>query len=205
MLGSAAPVVVESGSRLCTARLVLRPLRASDQRSWIQLVRKSRDDLDAFAPLHEPGESDEALFARQMSLTTEGEHTGVSWRRVAVLDDGSLIGCFNINSVRRGLAMEGDVNWWLGTPYQRKGLATEALGALIDYAFMTLPTGLGLDRLWASIQPGNERSKRLADRVGFCPASDGTDRLRLSGGHWTAHDLYAVDAPREPLTVLPQV
>jgi RimJ/RimL family protein N-acetyltransferase len=117
LLGSASPVKVESGSRLCTTRLVLRPLRASDQQAWVHLVRDSRADLDAFAPLHEPGQSDEALFERQVLLTTEGERTGASWRRVAVLNDGSLIGCFNINSIRRGLAMEGDVNWWLGTAY----------------------------------------------------------------------------------------
>jgi RimJ/RimL family protein N-acetyltransferase len=67
---------------------------------------------------------------------------------------------------------------------------------------MPLPIGLGLDRLWASIQPDNQRSKKLANRVGFGPASDGTDRLRLSGGRWSAHDLYAVDAPRETQTIV---
>lgn len=191
----AAPIEVESGSLLRTSRLVLRPLRSSDREAWCSLVQTSREDLDAFAPLHQPDETDDALFDRQLELTQLGERSGTAWRRLAVLNNGALIGAFNINSIRRGFENDGDVNWWLGTPYQHQGFATEALGAMIDYAFMDMPAGLGLHRLWASIQPGNDRSTRLASRVGFEPADDGTDRMRLAGGQWSAHDLFAINAP----------
>lgn len=193
--GRFGPVEVESGSLLRTERLVLRPLRASDREAWIELVSSSRLDLDAFAPLHEPGESDDQAFERQLDLTTQGEASGTAWRRVAMLNDATLVGGFNINSIRRGLQNDGDVNWWLGLRHQRQGLATEALGALVDFAFLDMPAGLGLHRLWASIEPGNDRSTRLASRIGYIPADDGSDRMRLAGGKWSAHELYAIDAP----------
>ncbi len=187
------PIRIESVSVLRTARLVLRPLREADRSTWIELVRSSREDLDQFAPLHEPGESDEALFDRQLKLTNEGEAHGRSWRRVIMLEDGRIAGAVNINAITRGLASEGDMNWWLGTAFQGDGLATEAVGSAVDYAFLGMPAGLGLHKLTASIKPGHSKSERLASRVGFEQSRSGAvDQMRCAGGQWSSHDLYRI-------------
>jgi len=186
------PIEIESGSVLRTSRLVLRPLRASDREQWIALVQSSREDLDRYAPLHAPGESDLELFERQLALTEQGESTGMHWRRVAVLDSGALIGGFNVNSIERGLESSGDINWWVGIEHQGRGLATEAVGAAVDYAFLDMPAGLGLHRLTASIKPGHDRSARLAGRVGFDPINARGDTMRCAGGEWASHDLYSI-------------
>lgn len=186
------PIKIESQSVLQTSRLVLRPLRASDHDAWVELVRSSRSNLDAFAPLHEPGESDSALFERQLALTQAGEASGKAWRRIAVLADGRILGGFNINSIRRGLYSDGDVNWWLGEVHQGCGFASEAVGALVDYAFLDMPWGIGLHRLNASIKPGHERSIRLARRIGFELSGERLDRMRCAGGQWATHDQYKI-------------
>ncbi len=188
----AAPIQVESQSALKTSRLVLRPLRAGDRKAWVDLVRTSRAGLDEFAPLHEPGESDSALFERQLALTQAGDATGKAWRRIAVLDDGRILGGFNVNSIRRGLHSDGDVNWWLGAAHQGCGFASEAVGALVEYALMDMPLGLGLHRLNASIKPGHERSIRLACRLGFALSGERLDRMRCAGGKWSTHDQYKI-------------
>ncbi len=187
------PVDVFSPSLIRTPRLVLRPLRTTDRAGFIRLVRDSSRHLAPFNPLREPGESDDGLFERQLALTERGDRTGRAWRRMVVLEDGRLAGACNLIEVRRGISFDGDANWWLGREFVRQGYMTEALGAMIDFAFLDLPRGLGLTRIYAMIQPSNSRSRRLADRIGF--AMDGQRHSLHAGGRWDRHEEYSIHAP----------
>ena len=60
------PVVVRAGIR--TRRLVLRPLETKDREAYLSAARESRESLDAFMPLHRPGEADEDMFQRQLEI-----------------------------------------------------------------------------------------------------------------------------------------
>lgn len=188
------PVVVESRSLLRTARLVLRPLRESDRDEYLRVIRVSREHLDRFSPLHRPGESDDDLFLRQLELTETGDRNGTGWRRVGLLDDGRIAGAFNLNAIRRGLCLEADANWWIAADCVRRGLGCEGVRAMLDYAFMDLPRGLGLHRVFAGIQPENEASLRMAARLGFVRVEGGVSSYLHAGGRWERHDVYVADA-----------
>jgi RimJ/RimL family protein N-acetyltransferase len=56
-----------------------------------------------------------------------------------------------------------EVGYALGRPYWGSGYITEALQALLDYAFQTLD----LNRLEADIDPRNLASARTLERLGF--------------------------------------
>ncbi len=172
-------------------RLLLRPLLASDRAEFLRVIRASREHLSRFSPLHMPGETDDDLFDRQLALTTEGEETGRACRRIALEHSGSIVGAFNLNAVRRGLACEGDANWWLAAGAGGKGYATEGLGALLAHAFADLPVGLGLHRVLAGIQTDNAASLRLAERLGFAKVGPGSTYLH-AGGKWDLHEMYAI-------------
>ncbi|MBK7406291.1 MAG: GNAT family N-acetyltransferase [Phycisphaerales bacterium] len=183
------PLEVLPPGSLRTARLHLRPLCAGDRGAFVRAIRENRDHLDRFSALHMPGENDDELFDRQLGLTVEGDLTGRAWRRMLVTEEGVLLGACNLNAIRRGLAFEGDVNWWLVAEAQGRGFATEALRALLTHAFGDLPEGLGLHRVLAGIQAENEASRRLATRVGFRPA--GPERTFLhAGGKWDLHEMW---------------
>ena len=62
-------VSVDSPWVLRTSRLRLRPLAAADREPFIEMLRESRASLASYVPLHEPGESDDHLFDRQLALT----------------------------------------------------------------------------------------------------------------------------------------
>lgn len=186
------PVEVAPPGSLRTERLVLRPLAEADREEFCRVVRESREHLARFSGLHMPGESDGDLFARQLSLTGEGDASQRACRRVAVTPEGRIVGAFNLNAIRRGLAWEADTNWWLAPSAVGCGLATEALSGLLGHAFGDLPEGLGLHRVLAGIQGENTGSLRLAERLGFRRCGDERSYLH-AGGKWDLHEMWEVN------------
>jgi [ribosomal protein S5]-alanine N-acetyltransferase len=64
-----------------------------------------------------------------------------------------------------------EVGWLLGREHWGKGYATEAAARALGYAW----SELGADRVISLIAPGNERSARVAERLGGRPG--GTARI----------------------------
>lgn len=176
---------------LKTRRLVIRPLLADDRGAFLEAVRASRVELDRAHPLHEPGESDDELFDRQLALARAGDRTGKAWRRVGVRSDGVIVGAFNVNAIARGLAFEGEAAWWVRSDLGGRGLATEGVEAMAAFALADLPEGLGLYSLHAMIDPGNLASLRIADRLGFSPRPGVTAKVRVAG-EWRTHEVFEV-------------
>lgn len=107
------------------------------------------------------------------------------------LRDGTVIGAC-------GLMFHYDdtpeIGYWLGVPYWNKGYATEALHALIDYAF----TDLTHDAVQAGARVTNPVSRRVLEKCGFqwtgvglyrinsIKSSAPIDRFRLERRIWSA-------------------
>ena len=143
-----------------TERLLLRPLKAAD--------------LGEFAGLHE--DPDVARFIRRLDRS-EAEKRLLAlareWRErghgmFAVLDraDGRFIG-------RAGLHYwpqfdETEVGWVLRRDAWGRGYATEAARACVDWGFASL----SVSYLTAMIHRDNERSIRVACRLGLSPLRD---------------------------------
>ena len=87
-----------------------------------------------------------------------------------------------------------ELGYWLGVPYWGKGYATEALHAVIDYAF----TDLAHEALQAGARVTNPASRRVLEKCGFqwtgvglyriraIKSSAPIDRFRLERGIWSA-------------------
>lgn len=59
-----------------------------------------------------------------------------------------------------------EVGWRLHPEYWGRGIASEGAQAAVAFAWEEL----GLDRLVSVVQPGNARSRRVAERLGMRPA-----------------------------------
>jgi RimJ/RimL family protein N-acetyltransferase len=87
-----------------------------------------------------------------------------------------------------------EIGYWLGAPFWNRGFATEAVRALIDFAF----TELEHDSLSAGARVTNPASRRILEKCGFqwtgvglvriraLNSSAPIDRFRLDRGLWTS-------------------
>ena len=98
------------------------------------------------------------------------EHRGQAWlagtqlpAAIAVEAEGGwrLVG--SINLLIDGPARSGEVGYWLDAAFERRGLVTRAVTAVLDQAFGPL----GLHRVELRTVPDNERSRSVAQRLGF--------------------------------------
>ncbi len=171
------------------ARLTLRMWQERDREAFLALVGRSRAHLDRWAPMHNPGETDEQLFDRQLRLAMEGDATGSAARRLTVLDNGSIVGGFNLNQICRGLTFEADANWWVDAAHCRRGFGSQGVNLMLGYGLGDLPEGLGLHRITCGIVAGNTPSERIAVSQGFVKQVGVTSHLQV-GGRWIRHDVY---------------
>jgi ribosomal-protein-alanine N-acetyltransferase len=126
--------------------------------------------------------TDQAGFERWFAETL----TGPTVRLVARCEAG-LVGSFGLSGIVLG-AYRGAFLGYHGYPRTGgRGLMTVALGLALDHAF----GAMGLHRVEANIQPGNERSRRLAARVGFRLEGFSPRYLRIDG-EWRDHERWAL-------------
>ncbi len=76
--------------------------------------------------------------------------------RVAAAGHG-IAARINLNSIVRGRGSTATLGYDAFDPYAGRGLLREGLALVVDHAFAREPDGLGLHRLEAGVQPGNER------------------------------------------------
>ena len=87
-----------------------------------------------------------------------------------------------------------DIGYWLAESMQGHGIMTRACRAWVSHCFDTLK----LHRATIRAEPANERSWRIAERLGF--TREGTLRHvgRYDDGRWIDHHLYAMLAEDWP-------
>jgi len=83
--------------------------------------------------------------------------------------------------------MQAEIGCTLSKNYQNQGYATEALGAMIEYLFLTL----NKHRIIASVDPRNTASIRLIERLGFRKEAHFKESYYLRG-EWVDDIIYAM-------------
>lgn len=190
-ISSMPPVRVE------TARTYLRPPLARDWRVWAELREASRRFLTPWEPSWPDDSLSRAAFVRRL------KRQAAEWKRdeaygflVFLKGSDELVGGIGLSNVRRGVAQTASLGYWIGAPFARQGLMSEAATALTDFAF----DQLGLHRVEAACLPSNEASRRLLLGIGF--AEEGYARAYLKiDGVWRDHLLFArlAEDPRTPV------
>jgi [ribosomal protein S5]-alanine N-acetyltransferase len=137
--------------------------------------------------LHEPWVSpcrDEACFLAYLRSCDGERKIGFIARERT---RGRIIGVINLNEIVRGFLQSAYLGYYGIAGFEGEGLMREALSFVIGHAFRDL----GLHRLEANIQPGNERSLGLARRLGFrCEGY--SPRYLYIAGEWRDHERWAI-------------
>jgi len=175
-------------------QVYLRQPAMGDYSAWAELRALSRQHLTVWEPLWTRDELSRSAFRRRLRQYQREMREDQGYAFLAFREgDAVLLGGLTISNVRRGVAQSASVGYWMGLPHVRHGYMTDAVRAIVPFAFGTL----GLHRLEAACLPHNAPSARVLEKAGF--RREGTARRYLKiNDVWQDHDLYALlhDDPR---------
>jgi RimJ/RimL family protein N-acetyltransferase len=148
-----------------TERLVLRAPRHEDVKA-IAMLANDRRIAENTARIPFPYRlSDAQDFIDQVN------RPGSEIAFLITLADGTVMGACGLAFVER---QPPELGYWLGVPHWGKGYATEAVRAVIDYAF----TDLDHEALASSARVTNPGSRRILEKCGFQWTGAGLCRVR---------------------------
>jgi RimJ/RimL family protein N-acetyltransferase len=167
-----------------TKRLALRAPRLEDAKTMVALANDRRIAENTARIPHPYKLADAETF---ISGANKGAASAVF---LITLRGDTVIGACSVTA----LDDQAELGYWLGVRYWGNGYATEALHAVIDYAF----TDLGHEALNAGARVTNPASRRVLEKCGFqwtgvglyriraINSSAPIDRFRLERGIWSA-------------------
>ncbi len=174
-----------------TERLILREFVISD---WPAVEAYQRDER--YWRFYEPPEGG-AVDRRQLVerfVAAQSDPNRRSFQLAITLrGDGRLIGQVGVRLRRLvdfgvpNAAFEADIGYELDPAHWRRGLATEAAGAMVRWAFAELK----VHRVWAACAAENEPSWRLLERLGFKREGHLRENEQMRGRWWDTY-LYGL-------------
>ena len=165
--------------RPATPRVLVRAPTPDDRAAYLEAMRSSRRLHGRWVP---PA-SDESFDRLLACVGDERYEPGFVCR----IEDGAIAGFININEIVRGLFQSAFLGYAAVAPYAGQGYMREGLEVVMARAF----TELGLHRLEANIQPGNEASIALARGAGFVKEGYSERYLKIAG-RWRDHERWAI-------------
>jgi [ribosomal protein S5]-alanine N-acetyltransferase len=104
-------------------------------------------------------------------------------------EQGELAGVVNINEIVRASSRSGYLGYYAFVPHNGHGYMSAGIRAVLSRAF----GALHLHRLEANIQPDNEPSRLLVQRLGFRLEGFSPRYLKVAG-KWRDHERWALTA-----------
>ncbi len=173
---------------LTTPRLRLRQFRAGDTDAMHECFANPEAMRFWNRPVHAKTIETERAVRAFIDCTP-------SYYRFWAVADAGTDRCLGLVNYHDGhiRSRRVSIGYMIEPSRQRRGLATEAVGAMLDYCFGEL----ALRRAQAFIHPDNAASRALVEKLGFRREGLLRDNLRV-GEEWRDDALYALLATDRP-------
>ena len=138
-------------------RCALRPWRAGDEASLVRHANNRnvwRNMRDRFPYPYTAADATDWI-SRASAETPP--------RNFAIAVEGAAVGGIGLEVGGDVFRRSAEIGYWLGEPYWGRGIATEALRAVTEYAFATFD----LCRLHAQVFAWNPASARVLEKAGY--------------------------------------
>ena len=139
-----------------TKRLILRPWCEDDAEELYKYARDLEVGPPAGWPPHTSVENSLEIIRTVLSA--------IETYAVCLKENGKPIGSIGLH--RNDLAEKDDeyeLGYWLGKPFWGQGFIPEASREMLRYSFEEL----GMNRIWCGYYDGNEKSRRVQEKLGF--------------------------------------
>ena len=163
---------------MTAAELVVRSPSEADVEAFLAAVARSTELHDPWVQPPADGGAFRAYVERTRSASQRGYFGWVG-------DD--LVGVANLNEIIRGAFQNAFLGYYGFTPMAGRGLMRQLLARVLDDAF----GAVGLHRVEANVQPGNDRSRALVASLGFRLEGFSPAYLRIAGD-WRDHERWAL-------------
>ncbi|OPZ12788.1 MAG: Spermidine N(1)-acetyltransferase [candidate division BRC1 bacterium ADurb.BinA364] len=175
---------IEADLAIETPRLAIRELRAED---FADIHAFSSDAETAlYMPWGPNSEMETRDFLRRaVAMRRETPRREYHFALV-VKEAGRIVGNCGL-SVRRNDPAQGEIGYVMHRDWRGRGLATEAAGALLDFAFGSL----GLHRVVALCDPRNAASARVLEKAGLRREGHSIESAWIKG-EWRDELLFAI-------------
>jgi ribosomal-protein-alanine N-acetyltransferase len=157
--------------------MIIRPLRSEDAAELSALLVENRDFLAPFEPVR--GEEFFTVAGQRERIESEGSQA------FAILAGGRIAGTVTMSNIDFGPFQSANLGYWVAERFSGRGLATKAVGDVIEIAF----GDLGLHRLEAATLVDNLPSQRVLEKNGFEPIGLARRYLQIAG-EWRDHLLF---------------
>jgi RimJ/RimL family protein N-acetyltransferase len=176
--GQTVPIPIE------TPRLFLRRLHATDWKDLLELM--SDEELFTYSDV-QPMEEEQVLqwleHDAHVKLSTAGQ---AFYLGIALREPARLIGFLALRLLDPH-RLQASVSVYVNRAFQRKGLASEALGAVLDFCF----DAIHLHRVSAACESRNVAGCKLLEKTGLrCEGEFVKDKL--AGDEWVNTTSYAI-------------
>ena len=170
-----------------TERLYLRAPAQTDYRQWSELRHASKEFLTPWEPTWSPDHLSRKSFSNRVYWSQKNINGGTAiplfmFRR----EDDKFVGAITLDNIRHGPAQMGTMGYWIGQPYARHGYMTEALLAMVHYAFSTMD----ISRVESACLPENVASRGVLEKCGYKYEGVAQAYIQING-RWRTHVLYA--------------
>lgn len=182
------PILLDVPMPIRTPRLLIRPKQPGDGAVTAAAVAETWEDLHRWMAWAErledqTAEQQEIRTRQGMAKLILREELNLIGIESASGDPVLWCGFHNLDWTGR----QCETGYWVRKSAQGRGLATEAINALLRYAF----GALGMRRVGIAHASGNEASRRVMEKLGF--VAEGVQRLAmlLPGGRVADRHGYA--------------
>jgi len=178
---------------IATARLTVRLARPGMEAAMADFLAENFEcHLDRWSPPPVPGFFTRAFWAERLAVGVEEFEADRAVRFVLQPGpvEGPIIGTANYTNIVRGAFHACHLGYQVGRDNEGRGLMAEALRATNGYMFGER----NLHRIMANFRPENERSRHLAQRLGFVEEGFARDYLFIDGA-WRDHVLTSLVNP----------
>ena len=135
----------------------LRELRTADSDQIARLINNKNvwDNLKDYVPF--PYSKEDALSFIQFCLNQKPlQHFGI-------YHSGKVCGVISIVPQSDVHRLSGELGYWIGESFWNKGIATQAVSMISEYAFEKL----GLNRIYAKVFDPNVASMKVLEKCGY--------------------------------------
>ena len=167
--------------------LILRPLKYTDKFAWAKIRDQNENWFKEWEATVPEEYSDGKLNFFQIVKRLKQEAREQRSLPFVMQVDKKLAGQVTVGNINYGSTRSAYIGYWIGQEFAGKGYTPLAVAMAIDYCFEKLK----LHRIEIAIRPENEKSIRVAEKLGLRKEGLRPNFLHINGA-WRDHVIYAI-------------